>query len=337
MELEYFEVQYKRRIHPIPKREFTCNGNLETEIEIWDSTIEPAKILMSITEIKYITISTSTIEFLKDAIFEKIIGLRINGRIKNLNPIKSLSNLRTLSIFTDDDLELDFSTFPNLLELYCRHSKYFKNLKFLNNLRVLQIDRYKKCNCLEFQEMKDLRKLTLSSSVIENLKGLENLANLEMIKLDECKKLNSLQGLTSNNRKLSKIEIHDCYNLKAMNLSGELGNQLQITRNGDLVSSIQNYEEQIIAKLEENLVEIGTDRDVITSIKNQLVQLKLKSNPKNWKNKLKQFTKSINLLNNKNGSIYTEERNEIIKAVEYILIDHDVESIKQILEQYRNW
>ncbi len=339
MDLDYFEIEIDGRIHPVAKHELSpyekSLGKSGYGITVWDSTIEAAKLVVSKYDIQYLKISTSDLNFIKEPVFENINGVRINGEIKDLTPLEHLKRLEYLELFNERKGEVDLKNFQTLKLFSCAFSNNYKNINSLKNLEFLHLVKYPKTDFEELSGFHKLKELDLFSSKCESLRGLESLKNLEKITIHNCKKLTSLIGL-KNNKSLTELIIIGCKNLSDFssveNLSMKCvvlvdGNRI---KDGNLLISTENKIENLITSLNT----ISTEKRIIKEVKTELENLKANITELNWKDELK---KCICNLNKLNEYIYTEEREEIISTIEYLLIDFDSDEIEEIIDGNRTW
>ncbi len=340
IDLEYFEVEINGRIHPIPKHEFSpCEKQLGKEgymITIWDSNIEAAKQVIVENGIKHISIATSDLNFLLQPEFKDIEGIYINCHIKDLAPLENIKEIKFLDLRCDKKGKIDFKCFPNLKYLNCEYSKRYKNLTSLHKLESLSLDGYTETDLEEFGNFRNLTELYLIFANCQSLKGLHLLTKLQKLTLDECKKLVTLNGLGKDNA-IFELKISDCRNLKDFSSLDKLNPNCDVFLNGKIYISGQDSEADQIALLVNNLHEIGCEKQIILEIQIVLETLKKNIEYNDWKKELKICVVNLNKIADKYDAIYTEEREEIISTIQYILVDYSSIEVEKNLDKFRNW
>jgi len=206
-------------------------------------------------EIKSITINPSyfkvdNLDFLKDIPF--IEGLYILQSNLDLSPLSYLTNLR---VFTIDRLEkpLDFTKYQNLEVLGITYSKNTINIGSCENLFWLWIDNYSKHDLQELQGLRNLKYLSLYKTAIKNLTGFESLVNIHELHIDSASKLESLSGISENNKQLELVDIYGAKNLTDYSaiIKGESIKRLRFGRTGN-ISSISFL--KVLPKLENAVI-----------------------------------------------------------------------------------
>ena len=340
MDLEYFEVEINGRIHPIPKHEFSTSekylGKEGYRITIWDSNIDAAKHVIIQHGIKHITAATSDLNFLLQPEFQDLEGVNIFGQINNLAPLEKINTIKYLDLRCERKGKIDFSSFPNLKYLNCEYSKRYKNLCSLNKLESLSLIGYSGATLEEFRHLQSLNELNLIFANCESLIGLHLLSNLQKLTLDECKKLVTLNGIGEENT-LCELLISDCRNLKDFSSLDKLNRNCNIILNGKNYNSSQEAETEHIAFLVNNLYKIGCEEQLILEVQFLLETLKNNIENNDWKKELKICIGNLNKISVKYDAIYTEEREEIISTIQYILVDYSSTEVERILDKYRSW
>ena len=337
MDLNYFEIEIDGRIHPVAKHEFSpyekSLGKSGYGITIWDSTIEAAERVVSKYGIKHLKISTSNLDFIKEPEFQDLKGISINGEIKDLSPLEQMEKLEYLELFNERKGRIDFMNLQTLKLLHCDFSNKYKNINSLKNLEYIYLIKYPESDLKKFSSFHKLRKLDLLFSNCESLIGIESLNNLEKITLDGCKKLTSLKGLKEN-KSLTELIVVDCKNLNDFSSAKNLNNKCLVLVDGNRLENLSHSMYDNIESLITELNTIGTEKEIIDAIKKELENLKENKTELNWKDELKKCIVNLNKLNR---GIYTEEREEIISTIEYLLIDFDSDEIEEIIDEHRNW
>ncbi len=339
MELDYFEIEIDGRIHPVPKHKLGTYekslGKTGFSITVWDSNIEAVKQVVSQHDIQHLKVSTSDLEFLKDSEFHNVIGIELSGEIKDIQPLEKLNNLTFLTLLNNRKGKINFENIPSLELLHCDFSERYENLESLANLKNLYLRKYTSPNFIEISNLTKLEELHLLFSKSETLKGIEQLNKLQKITLEECKNLVSLNGVEKIST-LRKLIITDCRNIKDFSFASKLNSQCVALVDGKNIDELQDLEIDHIEILVANLKELETSEQLIFAIKEHLFQLE-NCKAQNWKEKLVFCITSLNELSLKFNEIYTEEREEIISTIEYVLKDFDSEIIEKIVDEHRIW
>ena len=341
IDLEYFEVEINGRIHPVPKYEFSpyekSLGKEGYRIMIWDSNIDAAKQVIIEQGIKHIKASTSDLNFLYDPIFNELEGVYIFGQMNDLLPLERINSLKYLDLRCDKKGKIDFKAFPNLRHLNCEYSKKYKNLASLSKLESLMLTGYSGATLEEFVNFHELTELHLNFANCESLSGLHSLPKLQKLTLDECKKLVTLNGI-GDNKSLSELVISGCRNLKDFSAIDKLNPNCEVILNAKNFNSSQVTTEESIEELVNALQEIGCEEQLISEIKIVIEALKNNVNDNDdWKAVLKICILKLNKISDQYDAIYTEEREEIISAIQHILVDYSTTEVEKLIDKYRNW
>ncbi len=142
----------------------------------------------------------------------------INQRIKSVEEIHYLRNLKELTISTYSKKSIDFSCFPKLVncnfEWITGSESLFKNQAIKN----LGINSYSGKSSAVFSQLINLEKLTILNSNIEDLNGIFILKNLKYLSITNLKKINSLDGI----KKLYQLEDLEIQRCRGLNKISEI-------------------------------------------------------------------------------------------------------------------
>ena len=341
MNHEFFEVEIYGRIHPVPKKEFgssdQAKGKKGVQISVWESNIEAVKKLIADEGIVFISTTTKHLDFLHDDIFKNIIGIYINGEISDLTPLYNLKSLNYLELYNNKKGKLDFKHFPNLIELNCHFSKQYKNIETLKQLEYLVLTNYQESGFENFQNFVKLKELNIITSKCESLEGLSDLIELRKLEIDDCKKLKSLKGIGNNNYQLKEIYIRDSRNIEDYSVINELQNLETILVDGQTYIEVDNLAFDPVEDMVTTLSYFETDEVFVEWLVTELRKFEKNVNSDNWKEKVKTLIRLINKKDAKEEHIYTEEREAIIQAIEYILKNVDAEELDTLIEEHREW
>lgn len=138
-------------------------------------------------------------------------------------------------------------------------------------LKSLGINNYKGRDSTVFSRLKNLEKLTILNSDIENLIGLSSLTNLNYLSLTNVKNLTSLKAL-GNLKNLRELNIHNC---KKINTITKLFNlkrleKLSLLNLSDIttIKGIENLSELKILMFYESTNIIDGDLSPLFKLKN---------------------------------------------------------------------
>lgn len=178
-------------------------------------------------DISYPRYKGGNLEFLKHCPIIEEIALE-SECLQDISGITYLKNLKVLSLSEETVIDgkngIDLGKLLNLETLYLTWSKKIKGINKLLNLTELAIWKYKpKSKDLgELAPLKNLRKLTLVQSHIENLNGISKLEKLRKVELNSLRKLNSLSDINMLNECLTILEIESCKNVEDLIKIGHL-------------------------------------------------------------------------------------------------------------------
>jgi hypothetical protein len=161
----------------------------------------------------------------------------IDLKIKSVEPIHYLPQLRKLEVITYCNTKIDFNLFPMLEDCGFEWRLGAKSIFDCKNLRLLYINRYSGKDTKDFARLVTLQELTILNSPIENLLGLSTLNQLRKLRIGNLKHLTSLAGID----KLSNLEALEIQKCKKINSIQEVINLnqlkiLHINDSGDIES-----------------------------------------------------------------------------------------------------
>lgn len=194
--------------------------NYQNSTEYFNTDISKSLKVCKRKKIKYVIINfrgnvTDNIDFLSEC-SNHIEKLHINNSsISNVNVIYELKKLKEFSISNaSDKIKVDFSKLPDLKSLTSDFYKGFTSIEKLNNLKKIDMSKFPFSDLSMFRDLMKLEELTLyRPSKLKTLNGIENLKNLRIIDLDGTPKLETLEGITANHKKLIKFRLYNAKRL----------------------------------------------------------------------------------------------------------------------------
>lgn len=200
--------QYFRKTNKISD---ILDDRLVIESDKIDKTVEYVNDnrITTITVNPFIS-KVSNLDFLKH--MDSVEGIYLLQDNLDLSPINHLKLLKVLHIDRIDDT-LDFRNFKDLQVLGATSGKTLGSLGDSVNLFWLWLDNYKSDDITHLSNLKKLNYLNLHKTTIKNLIGIEMLRKLKELNIDSAPRLSSLDGLSSTNKSLVKINIHGAKNL----------------------------------------------------------------------------------------------------------------------------
>jgi internalin A len=144
----------------------------------------------------------------------------LDFKIKDIDPIHLLRDLRSLSVSTYCSSKIHFECFPHLEECSLEWRNDAASLFQCTTLRKLWLNSYRGSSTEPFANLKQLESLSIWNASIRDLKGLSELLKLRELSLARLPKLASLSGIESLCN-LQKLEIDTC---RAIRSIGEIRN-----------------------------------------------------------------------------------------------------------------
>lgn len=210
------------------------------------------------------------LDFLEKLTHLKVLNY-INHFIDDLSPIHNLSLLRSLSINSYDNSEINFTKFPYLEHCFLEWRPRAKSLFNCKFLKYLHIEHYKDKSTEKFSNLTNLEKLCIGNSPINDLSGFEKLKKLKFLGLYLLRKLEKLDGLEKLEW-LEELEIDGCKKIYDLEPLGKLINLrcLSLCNDGKLksllpIKKMKNLE--VCFFYDETIIEDG-DLYVLWNMKN---------------------------------------------------------------------
>ncbi len=141
--------------------------------------------------------------------------------IKDILPIHSLRELRTLGITTYCSTEICFSAFPNLQSCGLEWRPKATSLFDCSTMVKLFVNRYKAKHADEFAKLVNLESLTILNAPVETLRGLSVLKKLQSLRLGNLRRLTSLAGIEGLTA-LEELDMEACRKIGSIDEVGSL-------------------------------------------------------------------------------------------------------------------
>jgi hypothetical protein len=163
-----------------------------------------------------------------------------NYDLQDYTGLYSLKDLKILALDeTKKDIDLNFEYLSTLQTLYVDWQPKMTGLKFLSNLKKLDIYKFKsKNNDLEdLAGLCQLEELILTYGNMESLKGIEKVKNLKTLQLNYIFRLTNIDAIKFLHE-LECLEIESCKKIKSFQCIKELKNlnKLLLLKVGDIDS-----------------------------------------------------------------------------------------------------
>jgi hypothetical protein len=161
----------------------------------------------------------------------------IDFKIRSVEPIHELHDLRALEVMTYCNTELQFSAFPQLEECALEWRIKAESLFNCGGLKHLFVNSYSGKNLASFSRLEKLESLAILNAPIISLDGISSLRNLRSLRLANLKKLQSLKGIEVLTN-LEELEIHTCRQITSISEIAALLNlrKLHLNNDGQIVS-----------------------------------------------------------------------------------------------------
>ena len=178
--------------------------------------------------VKNFPASIDSIRLTKDLKFIQINDYSWDYDYSVLNEI---STLESISIYTTDKREIDFSRFPLLksVAIYWRPKaiSLFDCLK----LESLFLGKYSEPDLNKLKNLRQLKYLRINTGSVTALNGIEQLQNLERLWIIQAMKLIKLNGIESLPN-LKEVRIDNCKNIKDTDVLTKLTDKVNLTITG---------------------------------------------------------------------------------------------------------
>jgi hypothetical protein len=158
----------------------------------------------------------------------KIIDLKI----KSVEAIHQLHQLRALEVTTYCGTPVRFSAFPKLEDCGLEWRPKSESLFDCTTLKKLFVNSYSGGNLMAFSRLTNLESLAILNAPIETVEGIASLRKLRILRLANLKKLRSLDGLQFLSM-LEELEVHTCPRIASINEVGALENLRKLHLNND--------------------------------------------------------------------------------------------------------
>jgi Leucine-rich repeat (LRR) protein len=181
-----------------PIKDFSSVKSLKnlTELFFTGNEIVDTDFFISLKELntlKLIDVTISNLDFLEKLPNLRNLSLRTLGNSTDTSSIKNLKNLDILDLNGYQILDYNFlNNSKQLKSLSFRDMKVsFKKLKNLTQLEKLYLDNTQIHDLTDFQELPNLRKLTIMNNEAIDIKPLKELPNLKILSLIKTEILDS--------------------------------------------------------------------------------------------------------------------------------------------------
>lgn len=142
--------------------------------------------------------------------------------LEQIEPIHYLHELVELNLSTYSDIPVNFNAFPKLTGCWFEWIKGSDSLFDCRGLKSLGVNNYKKKSSEPFSNLKQLEKLSLLNSGVEDLKGIFELTDLTCIRIARLRKITSLSGIAAL-KNLEVLEIGTCKGIGSVSETFSLG------------------------------------------------------------------------------------------------------------------
>jgi hypothetical protein len=153
-------------------------------------------------------------------------------RIKDIEPVHRLHELRRLGITTYCKTPLSFAAFPHLEDCALEWRSKATSLFDCLTLRKLFVDNFRGNDLDPFGRLTALESLAILNAPVETIQGLTPLGQLQQLRLANLKRLVSLAGLEEL-AALEELEIHTCRGIKSIEQIGRLQRLRKLTLAND--------------------------------------------------------------------------------------------------------
>ena len=161
------------------------------------------------------------ISFLRE--LPNLRGVEIySWNVKDLTPLQALKGLEYLGLQCEFTKAPDFSGFGGLKICKLLWRPKAKTIFSCRGLSLLNIVNYPSEDLTDIDNMKDLKRLQLTSKKLVSLTGIEKLVSLSILDLAGCSRLVTLSGVEKC-QQVETVELEGCKKVHDVSLLGELG------------------------------------------------------------------------------------------------------------------
>ena len=123
----------------------------------------------------------------------------LSSSINRIDYISDQTELTQLSIYgcVKDHMTIDFRRIHHLKRLVCSGDVVNPTLSSCTELTHFSVDELWKINTLHFEELTNLRELTIKNSSISDLSFLNSLQELVELSMDNCRSIQDFQAISS--------------------------------------------------------------------------------------------------------------------------------------------
>lgn len=168
----------------------------------------------------------------------QLLAIRIiDFKIKSVEPIHFLHELRAAEVMTYCKTEMRFSAFPRLEDCGLEWRPGGRSLFECTTLKSLFVNNYDGDNTEPFKNLRNLESLSILNAPIKDLRGLSGLKRLRSLRLANMNRLASLAGIEHLSN-LEELEIHTCRSVRSIDEIGYLRHlrSLNLNNDGDIES-----------------------------------------------------------------------------------------------------
>lgn len=181
----------------------------------------------------------SDIHLLRNAHEIKCVTINDYSWDFDYSAIYQLKNLESLSIYTSDKKEIDYSKFPLLKRTAIFWRPKAKSLFKCKGLESLFIGKFRDTDLTNISALQNLTYLRINTGSVQSLKGIESLIKLEELYLMQVTNLKSIKGIDAlNNLKLLRID--NCRNITDIHRIAGLDRSINVDIIGTTPKFISN-------------------------------------------------------------------------------------------------
>jgi Leucine-rich repeat (LRR) protein len=142
--------------------------------------------------------------------------------------INEISTLESLSIYTTDKKEVDFSKFPFLKSVAIYWRPKAISLFDCFKLENIFLGKYSEPDLNKLKNLRQLKYLRINTGSMTTLNGIEQLQNLEILWIMQATKLTKLSGIETLPN-LTELRIDNCKNIKDIDMLSKLTDKVDLT------------------------------------------------------------------------------------------------------------